>query len=180
MLVFGSPGGDNASTLSHLVNCELRLQGEGVERARVGGGGLLRRRKKGGRAVKAEREGARDAARCAASHWLANAPCEELNQELRRSPETPPPLLPPTTRTTRLVFGFPFAVRPAVHLSPFVIRRRVSGGVGVVERRGASLRNRGRRQVLKLTLGGNFSPWVGSRSSGGATPTLSSSCMRKR
>lgn len=26
------------------------------------------------------------------------------------------------------MFGFPLAVRPAVHLSPFAIRRKVSGG----------------------------------------------------
>lgn len=72
----------------------------------------------------------RDAARCATSHWLANVLCEELNQELRRSPEIPATQSTPTTTTTRLVFGFPLAVRPAIHLSPFAIRRRVSRGVG--------------------------------------------------
>lgn len=73
----------------------------------------------------------RDAARSAASHWLANVLCEELNQELRRSREIPATQSTPnaTTTTTRLVFGFPLAVRPAVHLSPFAIRRRVSRGV---------------------------------------------------
>lgn len=71
----------------------------------------------------------RDAARCAASHWLANVLCEELNQELRRSPEIPATQsTPTTTTTTRLVFGFPLAVRPAVHLSPFAIRRSQQGG----------------------------------------------------
>lgn len=72
----------------------------------------------------------RDAARCAASHWLANVLCEELNQELRTSPEIPATQSTPTptTTTTRLVFGFPLAVRPAVHLSPFAIRRSQQGG----------------------------------------------------